>query len=153
MRIGIIISGPPSSGKSETIDHLIENHAQQEEINVRKGFHVLALDYRLPSLKLVVNCVPSSPTKSNMKLSHRFEDSGPPEVILVPQQVGGKLFDNTLDYLKQHEYELFMYDLSNKLGAGIWDLALEEQLEDRLVQRAEEILADLKKYIVREVMS
>ncbi|WP_282127008.1 hypothetical protein [Marinifilum flexuosum] len=150
MKIAIVILGQQNSGKSTTLRYLVNTYTRKDLSLLRYGWQQLEPFDEIMMLKLHSYFIPASPSETNYKLVDRFKDLGyTPEILFVAEQTDGRHRESTFQFLKENDYRVLKFPLSNEFGEGIWDRFKKntEEEEKKLNDRTQEIIAKLKEEI------
>lgn len=146
MKLAIVIIGMQNSGKTSTIKELINTHSDKTVSKMRKGWQRIYLNNQFKYLKLDIFCVPSSPTESNIKLSERFEN-WQPEVLIVAEQLNGRHYNDTLNFLNLNGYIILTYRIANIDGPLDWERYTDIDKDTKLNNRVNQIVAEINQFL------
>lgn len=142
MKLAIVIEGEQNSGKTSTIKFLL--NYQQARLWMK--YHIL-LSNKFSCLNVFVEAISSSPTERNEPLSITI-GSNTPDFLIIAEQKGGALSNNTYAFLKSNSYDVITFKLTNIVGSDIWDRWTSPSDETpRLQARKDEIIKTIINFI------
>lgn len=146
MKLAIVVEGLPNSGKTSTIRELVNSYGNKTLSVMRKGWNRIYLNRNFEYLKLDFYCVPASPSETNIELSQRFPDWHP-DVLIVALQINGQHYISSQTFLNVNNYNILTYSITNQEGNRTWERFDDTNKVDKLRERADEIVEDIKKFI------
>lgn len=155
-KLAIIIIGEQNSGKTTSL-RSYSDYYHKPVSTLKKGFRWDIAPFRpkFEAIKIWAYLIPSSPTESNTPLSTTIDPlDWYPDLILMPEQVNGKEYSNSLHYLMVNEYHIREYHISKNIGDGIWDRWKDGdkfRMEAKLLQRREEIADYIRLYLKNKI--
>lgn len=155
-KLAILIIGEQNSGKTTTL-RSYSDYYHKPVSTLKKGFRWDIAPFRpkFEAVKMWAYLLPSSPTESNIPLADTVDPiEWYPDLILMPEQLNGNEYSNSIHYLMANEYEVKEYNISNYIGDGIWDRWKDGdkfRMEAKLLQRREEIADYIRSYLVRKL--
>lgn len=148
MKLAILIVGKQNSGKTSTIKHLVNSYSRKSLSIMKRGYTSLFLNKKFRSLKLVVYCVPASPSETNIDLKIRFKNWDKiPQILIIAEQLRGSKYQNTIDFLNSNGYQINEYEINNVKGSQTWERFDSSNETKKLENRADEIIDYIKKHI------
>lgn len=150
-RLAIILVGARDTGKTSTLKEYSEYYHNKSVDTFRKGWRHGLAPFRPQfwTIKTSTYILPGSPTETNLPLKDTIEPlEWYPDILLMAEQLAGKEYINTINYLRIHHYHIVEFTLSNSVGSGIWDrwgTKAEETL--RLLYRREAIADCIRNFI------
>lgn len=148
MKLAIVIKGSQNSGKTSTIKHFIGKQTGRKLRFMKKGWQRIFLNESFKCLRLTIYCLPASPSESNPnKTISELLKGKTPSAIIVAEQRGGKNYDNTIEFLKEHGYTLKCYRITDTTDRTPWTKFDNTNKNEKLDQRTEQIVRDIKDFI------
>lgn len=147
MKLAILIIGEQNSGKTSTIKHLVNANSNKSLSVMKAGWQSIFLNQAFKYLKLILFCVPASPTETKKPLSVRFAGFIP-EVLIVAEQLNGLNHQNTDSFLISNNYTVLRYNIDNIIGSSDWQRFDRNNELLKLNNRTNEIINDIKKFII-----
>jgi hypothetical protein len=148
-RLAIIVVGVSNAGKTTTLKEY-SDYYKDSVSTFKKGWrHGLSpFKPKFWTVKVSAYIIPKSPSESE-PLEKTVEPlEWYPDVILMPEQLGGSEYQNSIDYLRSHSYHIKEFALSNVNGGGIWDRwTTKSEQVTKLLYRREEIADYLRGFI------
>lgn len=142
-RLAIIVVGVSNSGKTTTLKEYADYY--KDSVNTfKKGWrHGLSpFKPKFWTVKVSAYIIPKSPSESE-PLEQTIEPlEWYPDVLLMPEQLGGKEYQNSINYLRSHNYHIKEFHLSNVNGGGVWDRWTTKLEEDTKLHYRREDIAD-----------
>lgn len=138
-RLAILIKGYRNVGKTSTIRHYDMIHHKSGKTNCKRGIRYIRPFENFKNIIIQLYILPASPTESNCPLKKYIEDlDESPDFILMAEQLNGKEYQNTTDFLRENNYEIKEFDI-NKNGGSVWgkweaDKPDEKKLDERVNQ-------------------
>ncbi|MHC9087455.1 hypothetical protein ACXIHB_01960 [Tenacibaculum sp. IMCC1] len=146
MKLAIVIEGHQNSGKTSTIKELINSYGNKSISQMKRGWQKLFLNSIFKYLKLDIYCVPASPSETNIELIKRFPN-WVPEVLIVAVQPNGQHYSSSMSFLTNNNYQILKYSLTNNNGNLDWDRFDSSTKQNKLSNRADEIIFDIRSFI------
>jgi hypothetical protein len=149
-RLAIILLGAPDTGKTNTLQEYCDFYHKPID-TFRKGWrHGLSpFKPKFWTIKTSVYILPASPTETNLPLSETIEPlDWEPDILLMAEQLNGKEYINTINYLRSLNYHIKEFRLSNASGSEIWDRwSSKADEQTKLLYRREEIADYIRNFI------
>ena len=153
-KLAIILLGLPQTGKTSTLKEY-SNYYYDEVDTFKKGWrHGLSpFKPKFWTIKTSTYILPSSPTESGIPLIDTIKPlEWFPDILLMAEQLNGSEYNNTINYLRDNDYHIVEFQLSNSLGIGIWDRwnsKKEEQI--KLLYRREAVADWIRNFIKSKI--
>jgi hypothetical protein len=148
-RLAIIVVGVSDSGKTTTLKEYTDYYKDSVS-TFKKGWrHGLSpFKPKFWTVKVSAYVIPKSPTES-VPLKDTIDPlEWFPDVILMPEQLKGKEYQNSIDYLRSHDYHIKEFQLSNVSSGGVWDRwTTKLEQSTKLLYRREEIADYIRNFI------
>lgn len=153
-RLAIIIVGEQNSGKTTTLRnyHDIYNHdiPQTFKQGWRHNFHPFKNTYW--AVKVDAYFLPSSRTEKDVSLEEVLDAyEWFPPFLFMAEQLNGSQYDNTIRYLRTHEYHIKEFRTTNDNEDSLWHLY--NKADEAMIQklRSEQIADYVRNYILHRI--
>jgi len=113
------------------------------------GWKDIWLNPEFDSLKVGIKFLSSSCSEIKKKITHRLNGEIP-TILWVAVQANGFLKDDTLEFIRNNYPERIEKILTNIEGENIWDRFNEQNQEEILRERANNIVMELREIISKE---
>jgi len=158
-KFAVLIVGNQNSGKTATIKNFQKLHEDnnREILQCRFGWRRINLFFgKLDALSCLIYFIPSSPTEKNISLENLLKKIMPmdslPELFLIAEQLDGKEYNSTKDFLEKMGYEIKELGINSDKTGGIWEFCSEIDKDKILTERATEIGNAFRNYIIKKII-
>ena len=152
-RLAVILLGNHNSGKTATIKYFEKKYDKygRYKRTCRSGWrHLQLYKEKSDALFTLMYFVPASPTETRNPLKNRLKDFKP-ELLLISEQINGKEYDNTINFLNSNDYEIVTFELTRKKPENIWGEWNWSNKDEILDQRAALIGNEFRNFILGKI--
>jgi len=151
-KLAIIIVGKPNAGKTTTLKHFHDSYYYKKPKYLRQVLRrdFSPFNYTFIGLKIIAFFLPSSRTETEKSLKETFVKINLgwyPDFIFMAEQLDGDEYDNTIKYLRQKEYHIKEFVITDTNPDSTWRFYDKIDCKNIQLHRTEQIADYVRNFI------